>query len=68
MMRYNYDRLDNPVPGTVLDHSITPQDGYDFYLVSQNVRQGVATPTHYTVLYNTLDSTPEKIQMLTYKL
>lgn len=30
----NNGKLENPRSGTVLDHSITPQNTYDFYLVS----------------------------------
>lgn len=30
----NGGRLENPRSGTVLDHSITPQNVYDFYLIS----------------------------------
>ena len=59
----------NPVPGTVLDHSITPVGIWDFYMVSTHCRQGVPTPTHYSVLFNNIDgNTPEKIQQLVYKL
>lgn len=32
-------KFDNPPPGTVVDHTITRRDWYDFFLVSQNVRQ-----------------------------
>lgn len=48
----NQGKLMNPMSGTVLDHSITPQNVYDFYLVSQNCRLGVATPSHYSILYD----------------
>ena len=34
MILDNKGRLDNPMPGTVLDHSIVKKDMYDFYLVS----------------------------------
>lgn len=64
----NQGRLENPRPGTVLDHSITPQSVYDFYLVSQNVRQGVATPSHYSVLHDQLQANPEDIIKLTHYL
>ena len=28
----------NPAPGTVIDHSITKKDMYDFYLVATNCK------------------------------
>ena len=34
----NQGKLDNPQPGTVLDHGITPHGLYDFFLISQSVR------------------------------
>ena len=40
----------NPPPGTVLDHTITRKGWYDFFLVSQHVRQITVTPTHYNVV------------------
>lgn len=33
-------KVDNPLPGTVLDHTITRRGLQDFYLVPQSVRQG----------------------------
>ena len=42
---------------------------YDFFLISQSVKQGTVTPTHYNVVYNTMSVlTPDKLQRLTYKL
>lgn len=41
---------------------------YDFYLVSQSVRQGTVSPTHYNVIDDNSDWSPEIIQRLTYKL
>ena len=35
----NGNRIDNPRPGTVLDHSVVKKDLYDFYLVSTVSRQ-----------------------------
>ncbi|TNV83116.1 hypothetical protein FGO68_gene11586 [Halteria grandinella] len=62
----NNGRLENPRSGTVLDHSITPQNTYDFYLVSQNCRQGVATPSHYSILVDQMKSEPEDLMKLTH--
>jgi aubergine-like protein len=58
----------NPVPGTVLDNSITKKDDYSFYLVNTHCRQGVPTPSHYTVLYDEVKSKPEDIIQMSYKL
>uniref|UniRef100_A0A146L2S0 Piwi-like protein 1 n=1 Tax=Lygus hesperus TaxID=30085 RepID=A0A146L2S0_LYGHE len=58
----------NPPPGSVLDHSVTRRDMFDFFLVSQNVRQGTVAPTHYIVAHNTTNMDPDKIQRFSYKL
>ena len=41
---------------------------YDFYLVSQSVRQGTVNPTSYNVVKDTSGLKAEHIQALTYKL
>ena len=41
---------------------------YDFFLVSQSVRQGTVNPTHYNVISDTSGLKPDHIQRLTYKL
>lgn len=41
---------------------------YDFFLVSQHVRQGTVTPTHYQVIEDTLRLPPDIMQRLTFKL
>lgn len=58
----------NPPPGTVVDDVITMPERYDFYLVSQHVTQGTATPTNYNVIYDTMGLPPDRIQILTHKL
>lgn len=60
--------LDNPPPGSVLDHTITRKNYYDFYLISQYVTQGTVTPTHYIVIHDTNDMPPDRMQKLSYKL
>jgi len=60
--------LANPGPGTVIDTSVTRPEWYDFFVVSQSVRQGTVTPTHYNVVYDTSGLRPDHIQRLTYKL
>lgn len=62
------DHLDNPLPGTILDYEVTRRNLYDFFLVSQFVRQGTVTPTHYIVLHDTSNISPDHVQRLTQKL
>uniref|UniRef100_A0A0A1WMT6 Protein piwi n=1 Tax=Zeugodacus cucurbitae TaxID=28588 RepID=A0A0A1WMT6_ZEUCU len=58
----------NPPPGSVVDDVITLPERYDFFLVSQSVRQGTVSPTSYNVIYDTMGLDADKIQMLTYKM
>ncbi|CAB0010469.1 unnamed protein product [Nesidiocoris tenuis] len=60
--------LENPPPGSVMDHTITRRDLHDFFLVSQSVRQGTVTPSHYIVIHNTTSMTPDQIQRISYKM
>jgi len=57
----------NPQPGTIVDDVITLPERYDFYLVSQSVRQGTVSPTSYNVLYDNMGFNADKLQQLTYK-
>ena len=41
---------------------------YDFFLVSQSVRQGTVNPTSYNIIKDTSGLKPKHIQALTYKL
>lgn len=41
---------------------------FDFYLVSQCVRQGTVGPTSYNIIENTLGINANKIQRFTYKM
>ena len=58
----------NPMPGTVVDTVVTRPEWFDFFLVSQSVRQGTVTPTHYNIIADTIGWKPEILQRLTYKL
>ncbi|XP_056274404.1 piwi-like protein 1 [Pseudoliparis swirei] len=58
----------NPPPGTVVDSDVTRPEWYDFYIVSQAVRTGSVSPTHYNVVYDTSGLKPDHMQRLTYKL
>ncbi|CAJ1068058.1 piwi-like protein 1 isoform X1 [Xyrichtys novacula] len=58
----------NPPPGTIVDTEITRPEWYDFFIVSQAVRCGSVSPTHYNVIYDTSGLKPDHMQRLTYKL
>jgi len=58
----------NPPSGTVVDDVVTLPERYDFFLVSQSVRQGTVNPTSYNVIEDGSGLKPEHIQKLTYKL
>ncbi|XP_033236662.1 protein argonaute-3 isoform X1 [Drosophila pseudoobscura] len=62
------NQLDNPLPGTLVDEHITRAHMYDFFLVSQLVRQGTVSPTHFIVLQDDAKYGPDIIQKLSYKL
>ncbi|XP_073532235.1 piwi-like protein 1 [Phyllobates terribilis] len=61
-------RLQNPPPGTIVDVEVTRPEWYDFFIISQSVRQGTVSPTHYNVVFDTGTLKPDYMQRLTYKL
>ncbi|KAM3939929.1 piwi-like protein 1 [Leptodactylus fuscus] len=61
-------KLQNPPPGTIVDLEVTRPEWYDFFIVSQSVRQGTVSPTHYNVVYDNSLLKPDHMQRLTYKL
>nr|XP_009860146.1 piwi-like protein 1 isoform X1 [Ciona intestinalis]XP_018669549.1 piwi-like protein 1 isoform X1 [Ciona intestinalis]XP_026692672.1 piwi-like protein 1 isoform X1 [Ciona intestinalis]XP_026692673.1 piwi-like protein 1 isoform X1 [Ciona intestinalis]XP_026692674.1 piwi-like protein 1 isoform X1 [Ciona intestinalis]XP_026692675.1 piwi-like protein 1 isoform X2 [Ciona intestinalis]XP_026692676.1 piwi-like protein 1 isoform X3 [Ciona intestinalis] len=60
--------LMNAPPGTIIDDTVTRPEWYDFFVVSQSVREGTVSPTHYNVVYDTSTLKPDHMQRLTYKL
>ncbi|VEN34368.1 unnamed protein product [Callosobruchus maculatus] len=58
----------NPPPGTVVDDVVTLPERYDFFVVSQCVRQGTVSPTSYNVLYDNMGLPPDRMQIMAYKL
>lgn len=66
-IRLFYNRQ-NPQTGTVVDDVITSPFKYDFYLVSQKVREGTIAPTSYNIISDNTGLTPDTIQLITYKL
>uniref|UniRef100_A0AAY4CX19 Piwi-like 1 n=2 Tax=Denticeps clupeoides TaxID=299321 RepID=A0AAY4CX19_9TELE len=61
-------KLSNPPPGTVIDTEVTRPEWYDFYIISQAVRMGSVSPTHYNVVFDNSGLKPDHMQRLTYKL
>jgi len=61
-------QLTNPPPGTVIDHTVTNQEWYDFYLISQTARQGTVAPTHFNVIWDRTGFKVDHMQRLTQKL
>jgi aubergine len=61
-------RCSNPNSGTVVDNTITLPERYDFFLVSQSVRQGTVAPTSYNIIHDTSGLTPDQMQMISYKM
>lgn len=62
------EKLDNPPPGTVCDTVLTKKIWYDFFLVSQMVRQGTVTPIHINIIHDTFALAVDKVQELTFRL
>lgn len=62
------NRGGNPKIGTIVDDVITDPLKYDFFLVSQQVRQGTISPTSYNVIYDNTDLDPTTMQATTFKL
>jgi aubergine-like protein len=58
----------NPAPGTMVDTEVTRPEWYDFFLVSQSVRQGTVTPTHFNIIKDDSGLKPDHLQRLTYKM
>ena len=54
----------NPPSGSVVDDVVTLPERYDFYLVSQSVRQGTVNPTSYNIVENTTALTPDHFQVI----
>merc|ERR1712096_317212 len=58
----------NPPSGTVVDDVVTLSERYDFYLVSQSVRQATVTPTSYNLVKDISGLRLDHIQSLTCML
>uniref|UniRef100_A0A182QY29 Uncharacterized protein n=1 Tax=Anopheles farauti TaxID=69004 RepID=A0A182QY29_9DIPT len=58
---------ENPQPGTIVDDKITLPERTDFFLVSQSVMQGTASPTAYNVIHDESGLSIGQLQVYTYK-
>ncbi|RWS29770.1 piwi-like protein 1 [Leptotrombidium deliense] len=58
----------NPIPGTIVDTVVTRRERFDYYLVSQSVRQGTVSPTMYNIIEDETNWKPHHHQQLSYKL
>jgi len=67
-VKLSFIEAQNPATGTIVDTDCVHKDWYDFYVISQSVRQGTVSPTHYHIVYDTSELQPDHVQKLTYKL
>jgi len=56
----------NPAGGLIIKSEVTNSQGFDYFMVSQNVNRGTATPTHYECLYNDTGLSADTIYETTY--
>lgn len=63
-----FNNNNNPSIGTIVDDVITSPFKYDFFLVSQNIRQGTVSPTSYNIIFDNTGLDPDMIQTVTFKL
>jgi len=61
-------KADNPPGGAVVDTAVTLRHWYDFYLVPMNVSQGTVNPTHFVVVFDDSQLSPDTVQKLSYAL
>ncbi|KAK3770140.1 hypothetical protein RRG08_007051 [Elysia crispata] len=62
------NQIINPQPGTIVDDFVTKSEWYDFFIVSQSVRQGTVTPTSFNVIKDESGLQADHLQKLTYKM
>lgn len=60
-------RGENPDPGTVVDTMITDPLKYDFFIVSQSVKQGTVSPTAYNIIWDKSGLNSTAMQSLAFK-
>ncbi|KAE8634929.1 hypothetical protein XENTR_v10002471 [Xenopus tropicalis] len=62
MVEYEIPQLQDCIRSAEKDYR------YDFFIISQSVRVGSVSPTHYNVVYDSGALKPDHMQRLTYKL
>lgn len=67
-LRTGPTNAENPHPGTIIDHTVTRTGRYDFYLISQSVRNGTVGPVNYNIIEDETGWKPHHHQQLAYKL
>ena len=58
----------NPPPGAVIDNDVVHPHQYSFFLLSQSVRLGTVSPTHYLVVHDDTLLSADQLQLLVFKL
>lgn len=58
----------NPPCGLVCDNTVTLNERFDFFLVSQKANQGTVSPTSFNVIEDTTGTSPDVHQKLAYVL
>ncbi|XP_065565828.1 piwi-like protein Siwi [Artemia franciscana] len=58
----------NPPPSTIVDDVVTVPERYDYFLISQSVRQGTVSPTSYNIIEDATNFKASIHQRLSYKL
>ncbi|CAG7711633.1 unnamed protein product [Allacma fusca] len=58
----------NSPPGTVIDHDMTRKRCYDFFLNSMYRKKGTTIPTHYVMVYDNSNMSPDVFHQVTYSL
>jgi len=65
---HKYQKNNNALAGTVVDHGINHPTEGDFYLLSHEGIQGTSRPCHYQVLWDDSDLTADELETLAYYL
>lgn len=58
----------NPLPGTVLDHTVMRHDWYDFLIVPMESTMSTIKPTYFNVVLDTSSFTPDVLQRISYAM
>ena len=58
----------NPMPGTVVDTTVTSVYNYDFFLQAHQGLQGTARPAHYYVVHDENNITADQLQQMVRNL